>query len=304
MRWLTLILFAAALLLLVSWTVTRERSDSWQQARALITMREIGHRVLLQSGDSSSRVLPITQPSKFEYLLTFQRPFTFHPDSLVTIVRQVIETSDLPHQYLVQVQDCNRQEIVYGFAINQNPDSSAVPCLGRQQEKNCYTILIIFPGTGTNQLQQYMAAGSGLLALAALSLAVRSWLRRKKQLPQMGEGGNVTEPYPQDSLRIGQFLFYPTKQLLCLEQEQTMLTAKECRLLGIFAQAPNEVINRTRLMKEVWEDEGVIVGRSLDMFVSRLRKKLAQDPDVRLVNIHGKGYKLEIVPLVNPEPGV
>jgi DNA-binding response OmpR family regulator len=65
-------------------------------------------------------------------------------------------------------------------------------------------------------------------------------------------------------------------------------------LLYIFASAPNEIIDRNRLQKEIWEDEGIIVGRSLDVFISKLRKKLENDSTVRLVNIHGKGYKLEI----------
>ena len=49
-----------------------------------------------------------------------------------------------------------------------------------------------------------------------------------------------------------------------------------------------------RLQKEIWEDEGVIVGRSLDMFISKLRKKLEADPNIKIVVIRGKGYKLEI----------
>jgi len=51
---------------------------------------------------------------------------------------------------------------------------------------------------------------------------------------------------------------------------------------------------RSRLQKEIWEDEGVIVGRSLDMFISKLRKKLELDPNINIVVIRGKGYKLEI----------
>jgi DNA-binding response OmpR family regulator len=58
--------------------------------------------------------------------------------------------------------------------------------------------------------------------------------------------------------------------------------------------SPNEVIERSRLQKEIWEDEGVIVGRSLDMFISKLRKKLEPDPNISIVVIRGKGYKLEI----------
>jgi DNA-binding response OmpR family regulator len=72
------------------------------------------------------------------------------------------------------------------------------------------------------------------------------------------------------------------------------LTAKENKLLLIFARSPNTVIERGRLQKEIWEDEGVIVGRSLDMFISKLRKKLEGDLSIQLINIHGKGYKLEV----------
>ena len=51
---------------------------------------------------------------------------------------------------------------------------------------------------------------------------------------------------------------------------------------------------RNRLQKEIWEDEAIIVGRSLDVFISKLRRKLENDSTVKVVNIHGKGYKLEI----------
>jgi DNA-binding response OmpR family regulator len=77
--------------------------------------------------------------------------------------------------------------------------------------------------------------------------------------------------------------------------EQTIdLTKTEARVLRIFALTPNEAIERSRLQKEIWEDEGVIVGRSLDMFISKLRKKLEPDPTLKIAVIRGKGYKLEI----------
>jgi DNA-binding response OmpR family regulator len=82
------------------------------------------------------------------------------------------------------------------------------------------------------------------------------------------------------------------------------LTGTETRVLLIFAASPNETIERSRLQKEIWEDEGVIVGRSLDMFISKLRKKLELDPNIKIVVIRGKGYKLEISSLrrISPAP--
>ncbi|MBC7920817.1 MAG: winged helix-turn-helix transcriptional regulator [Ferruginibacter sp.] len=104
----------------------------------------------------------------------------------------------------------------------------------------------------------------------------------------------MENPAPIELVNIGQLTFCLEKQILRLGNERIELSAKESKLLKVFASAPNEVIDRDQLMKQVWEDEGVFVGRSLDVFVSRLRKKLQPAPSVRIVNIHGKGYKLEI----------
>lgn len=97
-----------------------------------------------------------------------------------------------------------------------------------------------------------------------------------------------------NSIQIGKYSFFNEEQYIAIDNEKIKLTTKESKLLYIFATAPNQIIDRQRLQKEVWEDEGVIVGRSLDMFISKLRKKLENDLEIRLVNIHGKGYKLEI----------
>jgi DNA-binding response OmpR family regulator len=72
------------------------------------------------------------------------------------------------------------------------------------------------------------------------------------------------------------------------------LTDKECRILELLNKNFGQLITRETLMQEVWINEGVITGRSLDMFVSKLRKKLSSDPALRITNVHGKGYKLEI----------
>jgi DNA-binding response OmpR family regulator len=84
------------------------------------------------------------------------------------------------------------------------------------------------------------------------------------------------------------------KRQLIINEKPIDLTGTETRLLLIFALSPNETIERSRLQKEIWEDEGVIVGRSLDMFISKLRKKLESDPNSNIVVVRGKGYKLEI----------
>jgi DNA-binding response OmpR family regulator len=102
-------------------------------------------------------------------------------------------------------------------------------------------------------------------------------------------------PALREAKQIGKFHFYFDQRYLEIYGERIELTDKESKLLYFFALTPNETIDREQLQKEVWENEGVIVTRSLDVFISKLRKKLEKDPGVKLVNVHGKGYKLEIL---------
>ena len=79
-----------------------------------------------------------------------------------------------------------------------------------------------------------------------------------------------------------------------IETKEINLSKKEVELLTIFVANPNKIIKREELSKQVWEDQGVFVGRSLDTYISKLRKKLSDDETIKLTNIHGIGYNLEI----------
>lgn len=301
MKWKLLLPAAVALILIVSWTATRNEAtvvSVYDQEKEMIMMRDIGHHVLLQAGDSSSRVLPVRKVNEHEYLLQFERPFTFVPDSLVKVINEVVKARRLPTEYLVEVISCSDNEVIFGYAINVDTAKSIVACRGREQVKACYKIKLMFPvlAQSTRSASWYLLGGS--LAAIVLSLMIRTLYnrRRKENLP----GESVIETAPPveetaDAVAIGQYRFYPVKQLLVLGEQAVPLTAKETKLLQVFAATPNETIDRNRLLKEVWEDEGVIVGRSLDMFVSKLRKKLQQDPGISIINVHGKGYKLTIM---------
>ena len=81
---------------------------------------------------------------------------------------------------------------------------------------------------------------------------------------------------------------------LIKEAQEISLSKKECEILQIFVANPNQIIKREELTKKVWEDHGVFVGRSLDTYISKLRKKLKADSSIKLKNIHGVGYKMEI----------
>ena len=94
---------------------------------------------------------------------------------------------------------------------------------------------------------------------------------------------------------LGKFLFDVKGQRLLLGSEVITLTDKECRILELLHASFGQLIPRETLMQQIWLNEGVITGRSLDMFVSKLRKKLSGDPELKITNVRGEGYKVEVV---------
>ncbi|QHT66136.1 response regulator transcription factor [Rhodocytophaga rosea] len=98
----------------------------------------------------------------------------------------------------------------------------------------------------------------------------------------------------QALLQFGNCLLDSTNQTLQVRDQLIQLTQKEARLLQIFAVRPNQLIARDIIQKAIWEDDGYFVGRSMDVFISRLRKMLKADVHLKIVNVHGTGYKLEV----------
>ena len=87
------------------------------------------------------------------------------------------------------------------------------------------------------------------------------------------------------------------KQILSIGDKSTKLTTKESELLGLLCAHQNEILQRDFALKSIWVDDNYFNARSMDVYITKLRKHLKEDPSVEIINIHGKGYKL-IVPEV------
>ncbi|MCL4171449.1 UNVERIFIED_CONTAM: hypothetical protein GTU68_023052 [Idotea baltica] len=92
---------------------------------------------------------------------------------------------------------------------------------------------------------------------------------------------------------MGKYSFDFHDQSLSADGQSIKLTNKEARLLKILVQHKNQVVERNLIMKTIWEDDGIFVARSMDVFISKLRKLLSQDPNIKITNVHGVGYRLE-----------
>lgn len=282
-------LFLLALLsfiLVIFATFSMADKDDFDIARREVLLRKIGHELLLQSGDSVSRVLPVKKIAENEYQISFEKEFSFQPDSLANTTRRLLANDPLTSDYVVNVINCGNSDVAYGYAISKNRKEDNIPCIGRIQPKACYIINIKFKPTGINTAKNgYLLAGLPFLALVGFLFLKSGTTRKRKTLPDSKD---------TDTFTLGSVLFDAKNRKLTTKEKTIDLTGTETRLLLIFALSPNETIERSRLQKEIWEDEGVIVGRSLDMFISKLRKKLELDSNINIVVIRGKGYKLEI----------
>ena len=95
--------------------------------------------------------------------------------------------------------------------------------------------------------------------------------------------------------RIGRFVFDAQKQLLTIGEKQTTLTTKENATLALRCAHSNEILQRDFALKTIWIDDNYFNARSMDVYITKLRKHLKDDDQIEIINIHGKGYKL-IVP--------
>jgi two-component system OmpR family response regulator len=93
---------------------------------------------------------------------------------------------------------------------------------------------------------------------------------------------------------IGRFNFNKAQSLLIKGDKSTKLTTKESALLALLANNIHEVVDRQGALRAIWGDDSYFNGRSMDVYIAKLRKLLRDDPNVQIVNVHGVGFKLMV----------
>lgn len=118
-------------------------------------------------------------------------------------------------------------------------------------------------------------------SIEELILKIEIFLRRSK----------ITQPKETDLLQLGAYQFNYANLSLKLDADSRQLTQKEADLLQLFAVSPNIVLKRATILERLWGENDYFMGRSLDVFISRLRKYLQKDQQLKIENIHGVGFK-------------
>lgn len=251
-----------------------------------VSLRMIGHQLLLKNGDSNSRVLAIRK-DRGRYAIPFEAEFAFKPADLVATVDSLIQRAQIAQHYLVEVVLCSGNEVVYSYEKGYLTQADVIPCGPRPQPKACYTIFI----TLLNGVQDEPALSSNksfnsyylLLLLAALVLVTFGLSYRRKKRKSNTNSNLIS---------LGKFHFDKLNMILTLDKQRIELSSKEADLLNLLYDSANETLAREHILKVVWGDDGDYIGRTLDVFISKLRKKLEADPALKIINIRGIGYKL------------
>ena len=111
---------------------------------------------------------------------------------------------------------------------------------------------------------------------------------------------NRYQPIKKEDVKVylfGKFKFELQKQLLTIDEKSIKLTTKEADLLTLFCKNANQLIDRAHALQLIWRNDTYFSARSMDVYITKLRKLLQEDPSIQIINVHGKGYKL----LTQPE---
>lgn len=274
-----------------------------------VAMRLIGHEVLLDANDSTSIILPIKNKDN-DYTINFSNDFDFTTDKLIKTIDSILLHSKIAKHYIVEVSAIDSVQVVYSYEydnvnlpvemdlIDMNESSAMVPCRGRVYPKDSYeiniSILEYFDTTGfengvsSNKVYTSstgeMSYGWAFALVGIILIMITFFLYYKEREEVVVLDSNI--------LRIGGHLFDIRNTALTYNDSKIELTHKESELLLLLHKSVNNTVEKEVMLKEVWGDEGDYVGRTLDVFISKLRKKLESDPLVKIINVRGVGYKL------------
>jgi len=165
--------------------------------------------------------------------------------------------------------------------------------LAKEIRKNDQTTPILFMSGKDQDKDMILAYCSGgddyiVKPFSTTELALRIFALLKRSRP------TVMEQNIPDLMKFGNFTFDYPNRLLCTPHQQITLTKKEAEVLRMLAANLNSVVKREKVLTNVWGENDYFMGRSMDVYIARLRKKLQEDRNVAITNVHRMGFKLEV----------
>jgi DNA-binding winged helix-turn-helix (wHTH) protein len=281
-----LVLFGSSItiiVMLISAVAVINKKEEIPEKHLEVVLRDLGHQLLLTAKDSSSRVMPVKKVNEHTYQISLQNHVGFISDTLINLVQRTFQKNAPATDYIVNLRNCKQNETVLAFEINGKV-GDLTPCRGRKLEVDCYVIEIELLKTNRFNSAWLLLL---LIPLGLLGFYMKDRFRKKEEKEPIADNS--------DYIQLGSFKFHTANNVLETADKTITLSEKETKALKIFAENINQIVDREKLMKEIWEDEGIVViSRNVDVLVSKLRKKLSDDNSLKFINVHGRGYKFMI----------
>ena len=215
--------------------------------------------------------------------------------SLAFIIKESLEERDFA------VQICSNGQVALQEYEKQKPDilvldimmpvldGFAVATRVRKQDNQTPIIFLTSRAQPKDVVAGFEAGANDYLkkpfSMEELIVRIRVLLSDKRIL-------SFTSPDAKDIFSIGSFMFYPNKNMLKQGVMPINLTSRESEILKLLCRHQPEILKRDILLETIWGSASFFNARSLDVFITKLRKHLASDPAVQIINVRGIGYKL------------
>lgn len=158
----------------------------------------------------------------------------------------------------------------------------------RQTNKEVAILFLTAKSLPQHVVEGFESGGNDYLkkpfSLEELIIRIKVLLSRDRLL--------VDEAETTDALTLGEYTFHSQRQVLQYYSETKKLSSREAELLKLLYFSRNRVIERKTILLKLWNDDHIFNSRSLDVYITKLRKYLARDPQVQIINYRGTGYKL------------
>jgi DNA-binding response OmpR family regulator len=180
-----------------------------------------------------------------------------------------------------------RPDIVVADVMMPNMDGFSVAQQIRQTDPDVPILFLTARSQTADVVRGFELGGNDYLkkpfSLDELIVRINALLRRN-----IASQPSATS----DSVRIGRYQFDAPKQKLSVDGQDTLLSHREAELLRHLYEQRNQVLERNAVLIELWGDDSFFNGRSLDVFITKLRRHLSADPQIQIINVRGIGYKL------------
>lgn len=203
-----------------------------------------------------------------------------------------------------------------GYAVDFAEDGLKALAMTEQQDYDLFILDVMLPGMDGFSLATEIRKRNP--ETPVIFLTARSFMEDRIRGLQLGGDDYITKPFSMEELvlkieiflkrsrimpfrkpaegvvRLGQYDFDPSNQSLKMDGEFQSLTFRECQLLKLLTDNLNQIVKREQILMEVWGNDQYFSSRSLDVFISRIRKLLKSDPGIKIENIHNIGYRMKL----------